>query len=231
MKKSTLSIAAALALGLAGSAFAQATTLKVGYVNVDPKSSAGNVAGPFTPVDTLSTQIKPQSTVFFSLSQAIDANWDAELSLGIPPTHEATLVVNNPAGVPGTVAALNGQVISKVRQVAPTLFFNYKFGATSSAFRPFIGVGMNFTRFDNAQSTAVNDAVNGGPTTIKLSDSKGLAAQVGVTAKISGPWSVTGVWSTAKVKTTITTNTLGIERTVDVTMNPSVVTLALGYSF
>jgi outer membrane protein len=232
MHKTILSTAVgALLLGLAGTAFAQATTVKVGWVNVDPKSSATNVVGPFTPVDTLSTNIKPQSTVFFSIAQALDANWEAEFAAGIPPVHEATLVVNNPAAVPPSAAAMAGSVISKVRQVAPTLFMNYKFGNSSSAYRPFIGLGVNFTRFDKAESTSANDMVNGGVTTIKMSDSKGIAAQVGVTAKLSGPWTLTGVWSTAQVKSTITTNTLGIERTLDVKFNPSVLTLAVGYSF
>lgn len=232
MKKTILATAVgALLLGLAGTAFAQATTVKLGWVNVDPRSSAGYVSGPFTPVDTLSTKIKPQSTLFFSAAYAIDANWEAELAAGVPPVHDATLVVSNPSGVPPSTSALDGAVISKVRQVAPTLFLNYKFGTSNSAYRPFVGLGMNFTRFDNAESTAANDTVNGGPTTIRLTDSKGVAMQVGVTAKLSGPWSLTGSWSTAQVKTTITTNTLGIERTVDVKFNPSVLTLALGYSF
>ncbi len=232
MHKTILSTAVgALLLGLAGTAFAQATTVKAGWVNVDPRSSATNAVGPFTPVDTLSLNVKPQSTVFFSVAQALDANWEAELAAGIPPVHEATLVVRNPAGVPPSAAALDGTVISKVRQVAPTLFMNYKFGTSNSAYRPFVGIGVNFTRFDKTESTPANDSVNGGPTTITMTDSKGVAAQIGVTAKLSGAWSVTGVWSTAQVKSTITTNTLGIERTLDVKFNPSVLTLAVGYSF
>ena len=227
-----VSIASLLVLAGSSAAFAQSlTTVKLGWVHIDPQSSASNVSGPFTPVDTLSLKVKPQSTLYFSLAQEIDANWEMELALGVPPKHDATLVVVKPSNVPSGVAAQDGAVISKVAQVAPTLFFNYRFGNRDSSWRPFVGIGLNYTRFTDTESTAVNDHVNGGPTTIKMSDSRGLAAQVGVTAKISGPWSVTGSWSTAKVASTITTNTLGIERKADVTFNPSVLTLALGYSF
>ncbi len=224
------SVIAALALG-ASSSMAQGITLKLGWVNIDPSSSATPVAGPFTPVDTLGLKVQPQSTLFFSVAKDINSNLEVELAAGIPPKHDGTLVILKPSSVPGSVAALDGQVISRVRQVAPTLFANYKFGDSGSQFRPFVGVGINFTRFDQTESTAVNDAINGGPTTIKMKDSVGPAAQVGLSVKLGGPWSVTGSWSTARVKSTVTTNTLGIERTSDITFHPSVATLAVGYSF
>ena len=165
------------------------------------------------------------------MAREIDQHWEAELALGVPPTHDVTVVVLNPAAVPGSVAALDGAIGARVRQVAPTLFANYRFGDGNSQIRPFAGLGLNFTRFDNTESTAVNDAINGGPTTLKLKDSIGLALQLGVTAKLGGPWSVTGAWSTAQVKTKLTTNTYGTERTADISFKPSVFTLAVGYSF
>ena len=224
------SVIAALALGASG-AMAQGITVKLGWVNIDPSSSATPVAGPFTPVDALGLKVQPQSTLFFSLAKDINANMEVELAAGVPPRHDGTLVILKPTGVPGSVAALDGQLISRVRQVAPTLFANYKFGDSNSQLRPFVGVGLNFTRFDQTESTAVNNAVNGGPTTIKMTDSFGPAAQLGLSVKLGGPWSVTGSWSTARVKSTVTTNTLGIERTSQITFHPSVATVAVGYSF
>jgi outer membrane protein len=233
MKKLLLSAAVAVALTLvaAGSALAQTMTFKLGLANVEPNSSASPVSGPFTPVDALSLKVQSQSTVFFSASREIDSHWEAELALGLPPTHDVSLVVLKPTAVPGSVAAQDGALSAKVRQVAPTAFANYRFGDSSSQIRPFVGVGLNFTKFDKTESTAVNDAVNGGPTTIKLKDSIGPALQMGVTAKLGGPWSVTGAWTTARVRTTMTTNTLGIERTADILFHPSVFILAVGYSF
>lgn len=225
------SVVAALALAASGSALAQSVTVKLGLVNIDPHSSATAVAGPFTPLDTLSLKVQSQSTLFFSASTPLNDQWEAELALGVPPTHDVALVILKPTSVPASVAALDGSIAAKVRQVAPTLFANYKFGDSSSQIRPFVGIGVNYTKFDKTESTSVNDAVNGGPTTIKLKDSVGLAAQLGITAKLGGPWSLTGAWSTARVNTKMTTNTLGIERTADIVFHPSVLTLALGYSF
>ena len=233
MKKTSAFAAAfaALALGASGGAWAQATTLKLGLVHIDPGSSASAVSGPLTPVNALSLEVLNKSTLFFSAAREIDDRWEAELALGVPPTHDVAVVILNPAAVPGSVAAQNGAIGAKVRQVAPTLFMNYRFGEKTSQFRPFVGVGVNYTVFDKADSTAVNNAINGGATSLKLNDSIGLALQLGVTAKLGGPWSVTGVWSTAQVKTKLTSNTLGIVRTADIKFRPSVVTVAVGYSF
>lgn len=225
------SVVAALALAASGTAQAQSVTLKLGLVNIDPQSSASAVSGPFTPADTLSLKVQSKSTLFFSAATPINDQWEAELALGVPPTHDVSLVILNPAALPASVAAQDGALVAKVRQVAPTLFANYKFGDSNSQIRPFVGIGINYTRFDKTESTGVNDAVNGGPTTIKLTDSMGPAAQLGISAKLGGPWSITGVWSTARVKTKVTTNTLGIERTADIVFHPSVFTVALGYSF
>lgn len=224
-------VLACLLAGTAGSAIAQSTTLKLGLIRIDPHSSAGAVRGPFTPPDTLSMHVKPQSTVFLGATRDFGDNWQGELALGVPPTHDATLVLLKPASVPGSVAALNGAVIVKARQVAPTFFVNYRFGDSGSRVRPFVGLGLNYTRFDRTESTAVNNLVNGGPTTIKLKDSAGAAFQLGATVQLDGAWSLTGSWSTVQAKTTMTSNTLGIVRVLDMKFKPSVFTVALGYSF
>jgi outer membrane protein len=129
------------------------------------------------------------------------------------------------------VAAKEGQLIGTVRQIAPTVFANYKFGEPSSKLRPFVGIGVNYTLFDQAESTALFNQLSGGVTTNKLSDSWGLAAQVGASYKLDGPWSISGTWSTADVKSTLTTNTYGVERKTDVKFSPSVFILSVGYHF
>lgn len=231
MKNFFLSASVATALGLVFSsgALAQSTTVKFGWVNVAPNSDASAVSGPMTPVNALSLKVQDQSTLYFGASREINDTWEVELAMGVPPTHDVAITVLNP-NLP-QIVPFDGQIGAKVRQVAPTLFVNYRFGDKGSKLRPFVGAGLNYTVFDKADSTAANDQVNGGPTTLKLEDSVGLAFQMGVTAKLGGPWSITGSWTTAQVKTKLTTNTLGLIRTADITFHPSVFTVALGYTF
>ena len=226
--KQLLIVGALLASGLVGSAMAQ-YTVKLGYTNLQPNSSASDVVGPFTPTG-LSLDIRSASTVTFSVSRTVSDQWDLELIIGVPPTHDVAIKVNNPA-LPASAQALDGQVGAKVRQVAPTLFANYKFMDKSSALRPFIGAGLNYTTFDKRDSTASGDALNGGATSIGLKDSFGLALQAGINYQFDKQWSLTASVSTAQVKTTLTTNTLGVERTADIKFSPTVTTLAIGYSF
>lgn len=231
MKTTYLVLAGLLAASAAGSAMAGQNTLRIGIANVQPHSSTSDFSGPpsVTPPG-ISLEVRDKSTPFFSYSRELNEQWDVEFALGYPPTHDIALVVNNP-GLPGSAQALNGQIGARVRQVAPTLFFNYKFLEKTSAFRPFLGAGINYTLFDKTSSTAAGDALNGGPTSISLEDSVGLALQGGVTYRISDQWSLTAALATARVKSKVTTNTLGTVRTADILFHPQVFTLTVGYSF
>ena len=230
MKTTRLLLASLLAASAAVPVMAQQNTVKIGISNVQPHATgASDFSGPFTP-SGISLEVFNRTTPFFSFTREISEQWDMELALGVPPTHDIALKVNNP-NLPASAQALNGQLGAKVRQVAPTLFANYKFLEKTSPLRPFLGIGINYTRFDNTSSTAAGNALNGGLTSISLEDSMGLALQGGVTYRIDNQWSLSASLATAQVKSKITTNTLGILRTADITFKPRVFTVALGYSF
>ena len=133
--------------------------------------------------------------------------------------------------LPAHIQNLNGAVIAKVRQVAPTLFVNYKFGEASSAFRPFVGVGVNYTKFDKRESTALGNQLNGGPTDIRLTDSWGLAAQAGVSYRLNDQWTLNAAVATARVKTHLTATVAGQARKIDIRFRPTVLTVSAGYVF
>jgi outer membrane protein len=220
----------ALALVSAGTVFAQQNTVHFGFSSVAPRSSASAVSGPLTPPNSLSLEVKNQNTVFFSYTRSFSDNWDLELALGWPPTHDVAIKIINPA-LPASIQGFDGKIGAKVRQVAPTIFANYKFGSKDSNLRPFIGAGVNYTKFDKAESTVDGNSINGGPTNLALEDSVGLALHAGLAYRIDQRWSLTGSLATAQVKTKLTTNTLGIIRTADITFRPLVLTIAAGYSF
>ena len=229
MNTTHLLLASMLAAFAVSPVLAQQNTVKLGVSNVQPHSSASDFSGPFTP-SGISLEVRDKTTPFFSYIREIDDQWNVELALGLPPKHDIVLKINN-AGLPGNAQALSGQVGAKVRQVAPTLFVNYRFLEKTSPWRPFVGVGINYTRFDKTSSTTAGNALNGGATSISLEDSVGLAVQGGVTYQITNQWSVSAALATARVKSRITTNTLGIERSADISFNPRVFTVAVGYSF
>jgi outer membrane protein len=226
----TRQIALALAaLGASATVHAQQNIVDIGIVNIQPNSSAGDISGPFVPTG-VSLDVKNATTAFFSYTRTITDNWSVELALGFPPTHDVTAKIEDTPAL-SSVQNLNGQTIAHVRQVAPTVFANYTFGSAQSAFRPFVGLGVNYTTFDKADSTEAGDALSGGPTQLHLSDSIGTAFQVGGHYRLNDQWTLTGGVSTAHVTTTLTSVTSGVTRTCNITFHPIVAQLSAGYHF
>lgn len=217
-------------LALCSTASAQ-LMLRAGVTNISPNSSASDAVGPMLPgpPSGISIDVKDKATVYFSVAYGFTPNMEVELAMGYPPTHDVNARIAS--FLPASIQAFNGQRVARVRQVAPTLFFNYKFGEPTSQWRPFVGVGLNYTNFDKRSSTAANNLLNGGPTDLSLSDSWGLAAQAGLSYRVNDRWSITGSIATARVKSTLTTNTAGVQRNIDIRFHPVVLTLMAGYTF
>ena len=202
-------------------------------------------------------QVQPQGTAIFAIERALNDRWSVEFVLGNPPKHDVKLKVENPqidaskvtpgstpfsaaqaqgaasAGLRSKLAAQNGKVVATVRQWAPTVFFNYKFFEPSSVVRPFIGIGINVTRF-KARTTAAGDTLyaDGAKPEISLSDSIGPAAQVGVSYKLDQNWSLNASVATARVDNKLTIVTAsGLRQESSFRFNPTVYTATVGYSF
>ncbi len=137
--------------GLAAPALAQSQgdwTLGIGVINVNPKSDNGSLAGASVTVDD-DTQVSLTAEYFFM------DNLGVELLAATPFEHDISL---------------NGVNIGSTQHLPPTLSLNYHF-PTQSAFKPYVGVGLNYTTFFSEESTLG---------TLKLDDSFGWAASVGL---------------------------------------------------
>ncbi|MBC3871317.1 OmpW/AlkL family protein [Undibacterium oligocarboniphilum] len=225
MKKTK--IAAAILLGLLSTAsFADEynNTVKAGVIGVflHPESPDFTSNGPaFLTPQPAGLTIGNATTVLFGFTHRLTDHLDFDLTAGLPPEHNVY-----GRGVLGPYG-----VIAKVKQRAPTVFINYNFGAASDTFRPYVGLGLNYTQFFDATATASNNIATGGPTKIDLKESFGLAAQIGARYKINERWSLIGSLATAKVKTDLTATTGSIERKTKIDFKPIAVTLGVGYSF
>lgn len=129
------------------------------------------------------------------------------------------------------VAPYDGQTVARVKQTAPTLFLNYKFLDASSALRPYVGVGVNYTNFKVTSTQAGNSLYNDGPVRISSTDSIGLAFQMGANYKFDKNWLVSASWATAGVKNNVTIRTNVSEQTLTYRFHPSVFSLMVGYQY
>ena len=166
---------------LAGGALAQANTVKLGVILYQPHARTSGITGLGVPAGA-DASVDSATTALFTYEREIAPNLGLELVLGLPPTVKAR--------ASGSVPFL-GEVLS-AKNVAPTLLLNYHFGAAGSQLRPYLGVGVNYTRFTGA-TTPYGWQVS-------LSDSWGLAAQAGVDVALGRQWGLFASIGMAQVK-------------------------------
>lgn len=127
----------------------------------------------------------------------------------------------------GTLSALGEIADSMV--LPPTFTFQYHF-APDATFRPYVGVGVNWTIFYSEDAkTSLTDAV--GPTTVSLDDSVGVAFQAGFDIPITDRVFFNADVKYIQVDTTATLNSGGTINTVDVDLDPLVFGVGFGMKF
>lgn len=109
--------------------------------------------------------------------------------------------------------------IGTTKQLPPTVGLQYHFSPKQS-FRPYLGVGVNYTHFWDETPVAVI-------TQLKLKDSWGLAGQAGFDMDLNKDWFVNADLRYIKIGTTAVTDA----GTIDVDIDPWVMTLGVGTTF
>jgi outer membrane protein len=227
----TIKTAAATVLLVLAMSAAQAdsvpdNTLRVGVYYVQYHSHADDISGPFVPAG-LNLHVNDVETLYLAYVRRLSEHFDLELAAGLPP------LTKTEGKGPATLGSVpyNGQVISTARWLAPSLLLNYKFFDDSHAWRPYVGIGINYAHFYDRQSTAAGNAASGGPTSIKLPDSIGPAATVGMSYHLRDRWSLYASYSASIVKSRLTADTAGVMRTSEINFGPRAVVVAAGYTF
>lgn len=168
MSRRIAPLALALALaGLASPAFAQQAgewTIGVGAHQVNPKSDNGKLAGGTVPIE-VDSNVRPTITAEYFVRN----NLGIEVLAAWPFEHDINI-----KGV--------GRVGS-TKHLPPTVSLQYHFG--QGTVKPFIGAGINYTRFFSTETTG---ALSG--TKLKLDDSFGLAAHVGIDFEVGQKGSI-----------------------------------------
>lgn len=200
--------------------------LRVGVYFLQYHVSADDLTGPYVPPG-VNIDVNNVSTPYFAYTRRLAPHWVAQLAAGIPPKTET--VGKGPATV-GSVP-FEGQVVSTAKWLSPSLLVNYVFRDEAGTWRPYLGVGINYTKFYDLQSTAAGNAANGGPTAISLTSSVGPVVTAGVRWHIKDHWSAYASYDYAMVNTDYTGNTAGVIRRTTIKFNPSTLVLSVGYAF
>lgn len=191
--------AAVVVFSSAANAYEQGDWLvRVGAGHVDPKSSNGLVAS----VDSGSALVF-NGTYFFT------PNLGFEILAATPFSHDIKL-------------AADGTKVGETKHLPPTFSLQYHFD-TQSAFRPYVGAGLNYTLFFDEETTGPLDGLS-----LKLDDSLGLAAQVGADFDISDTMFLNFDLRWIDINTDAELDGSPLE---EVEIDPMVYSLTLGWKF
>ncbi len=221
----------AAAMGYSATAAAEdepSNTVRLGMYAIFYHVNSTPIQGPFLPSGVnLNVDLKDTQTLYLAYIRRLNSFLDVEIAFGVPP--KTTTVGKGPATV-GSVP-YNGQEIATAKWLAPSALIEYKFLPEGSKFRPYIGVGINYTSFYDRKVTNAGQQVIGGPTRLSLTSSVGPVGTIGLKYAPSKHWHAAISYSITQVDSDLKANTLGQIHTSRVHFGPQALVIAAGYSF
>jgi outer membrane protein len=198
-------LAAALSAGLLAAPLAQAheagdILVKFGVTHVAPKSNNGTVAS-----GTVDLDVGSSTRPSLSLTYMATKNIGVELLAAVPFKH----TIDN---------RLDGTRVGETKHLPPTLSVQWHF-LPDAKVQPYVGVGLNYTTFFSTKSGAGD---------LKLGDSWGLAAQLGVDIPLDKNWLLSADVRYINIESDVKLDGAKIGKAK---INPWTATLAVGYRF
>ncbi len=219
----------AMAAAVSGQALAYETgdwILRAGYAAVDPRDSSSDldVADLGGKVPGTGVGVDGAAALGITASYMFLPHIAIEVLAATPFQHDITT-----KGL-GALGVADGTVLGNTKHLPPTISAQYYFAESNSALQPYAGVGVNYTTFfDESLSSSAESAL--GATDMQLKDSIGLAVEAGLDWSIDEHWLLNvAVWR-VQIETEAKVDTaLGRVKT-DVTIDPWVYMVAVGYKF
>ncbi len=160
-----------------------------------------------------------------------DFDVSSNAQLGLTGTYMATdhigieLLAATPFSHEIKLAQLGDKTIAKTKQLPPTLSAQWYFLDSDSPARPYVGVGLNYTKFFHEKEKL------DGLTDLHLKQSWGPAVNAGLDIGITDNlFFNTSLWY-ARIKSKVTFKLAGQDQKADVKLNPMIFFMGVGYRF
>lgn len=190
-------------------------------VSVVPQDDSGVVSVGGAPLAGSGVSVDSGYTLDIDFTYMITDNIGAELLLDVTSEHDVSS-----SGTLATVAP--GEIIS-ARVLPPSLILQYHF-MPERRFKPYLGIGVNYTTFLDAGPTS-NGRAALGLSNVDMDESVGFVLQAGADYRIDDRWYLNADVKYIDLETTATASSaLGPVR-VDVDINPVLFGLGVGYRF
>ncbi|HHF3112696.1 outer membrane protein OmpW [Vibrio antiquarius] len=214
MKKTICSLAVVAAL-VSPSVFAHKQgdfVLRVGAASVVPNDSSDKILG-----SQEELKVDSNTQLGLTFGYMFTDNISLELLAATPFSHDISTDL------------LGLGDIADTKHLPPTLMVQYYFGEPQSKFRPYVGAGLNYTMFFDEGFNSTGKSA--GLSDLKLDDSFGLAANIGVDYMINDQWFLNAAAWYANIETEATYKAGGAKQKTDVKINPWVFMISGGYKF
>lgn len=234
-----VTLAAFAAAGLWTSLPAQAqqagdTIFSLGVARLSPDAGLNPVASS-SPTFTAAlsgadAHIGGVTTATFGALHMFTDHLAAELTLGVPPTLDVDLTVPN--GMP----PVSHPRAARARAWTPALVGKWLFREPGSQWRPYLGLGVMYARFDNVRINSADPLVAtlaGG--SADLASSWAPVYNAGIIYNFNDRWSINASVSYIPLKTDVTLGgagpAAGVTTTTRLDINPTDYVVRIGYRF
>lgn len=148
---------------------------RVGLGYVSPETDSGNLVVDGGAIPNGTIDVGNNTRPIIELGYMATDNIGVELLAAWPFQHD----IKADGALADLAASLGADPkLGDTKHLPPTLSLQYYF-APGAAFRPYAGIGVNYTTFFSESGTGTLEAALGGPSDLSISDSLGLALQLG----------------------------------------------------
>lgn len=217
----TLALAAAALLGSSAAMAQSAGTwmVKGGVNRIQPHVTSGDLSAPSLPNSKV--DVKSATSAILTAAYMVTDEFSMEFYAGLPYKHD----------IVGAGSLSGVGKLGTVKQVSPTLFAQYRFLAASSAFRPYVGLGLTYAYFYGEEGSGTLTALTnpgGSPTKMSVDSAFGVSPQLGVSYQFNERWYLDAsvIKTFLKNKTTLSTG-----QSIDTKLDPVSTNVSIGYRF
>ena len=166
-----------------------------------------------------------------------DVSANTQISGGLTYMYTDNISVDVPVALPfkhkiiGKGALEGTGEIAEVKALPVTMFLQYRFLEANAKFRPYVGLGATYAYFFNEEGSGKLTALTnpgGTPTKVSVDAKLILTPQIGASWMVNDKWFVDICLTKSKLSTV---TKLSTGQHMDIDLDPSTFTVAVGYKF
>ncbi len=166
-----------------------------------------------------------------------DVSANTQISGGLTYMYTDNISVDVPVALPfkhkiiGKGALEGTGEIAEVKALPVTMFLQYRFLEANAKFRPYVGLGATYAYFFNEEGSGKLTALTnpgGTPTKVSVDAKLILTPQIGASWMVNDKWFVDVCLTKSKLSTV---TKLSTGQHMDIDLDPSTFTVAVGYKF